>query len=104
MATAAAEPGGKARGGASIREPGDWPFARSSPDRGEDPEEEVSMDRVAGKATLPIWLALVALTLFAVLFDNGALLAPFLGEAAGTNNYLHELFHDGRHVLGTPCH
>ena len=62
------------------------------------------MDRVAGKAALPIWMALIALTLFAVLLDNGALLVPFLGEAAGANNYLHELFHDGRHVLGTPCH
>jgi hypothetical protein len=62
------------------------------------------MDRVAGKATVPIWLALIALTLFAVLFDNGALLTPLLGEVAGANNYLHELFHDGRHVLGTPCH
>ena len=74
------------------------------PDRGEDPEKEVSMDRVAGKASLPIWLALIALALFAVLFDNGVLLSPLLGEAAGTQNYLHELFHDGRHVLGTPCH
>jgi Probable cobalt transporter subunit (CbtB) len=91
-------------GGAEIREPGDWPFARHEPDRGEDPEEEVSMDRVAGKAYLPIWLALIALALFAVLFDNGVLLAPLLGEAAGTQNYLHEFFHDGRHVLGTPCH
>jgi hypothetical protein len=62
------------------------------------------MDSVAGKASLPVWLALIALTLFAVLFDNGALLAPLLGEAAVTHNYLHELFHDGRHVLGTPCH
>ncbi len=62
------------------------------------------MDRVAGKATPPIWLALISLTIFAVLFDNGALLAPLLGEAAGTHNYLHELFHDGRHVLGAPCH
>jgi hypothetical protein len=62
------------------------------------------MDSVVGKASLSAWLALIALTLFAVLFDNGALLAPLLGEAAGTHNYLHELFHDGRHVLGTPCH
>jgi Probable cobalt transporter subunit (CbtB) len=90
------------RGEASIREPGDWPAARHEPDRGEDPEEEVSMDRVAGKASLPIWLALIALALFAVLFDNGLLLAPLFGEAAP--NYLHELFHDGRHVLGAPCH
>lgn len=49
-------------------------------------------------------LAFVFLAMFAVLFDNGALLAPFLGEAAGTQNYLHALFHDGRHVLGAPCH
>jgi hypothetical protein len=62
------------------------------------------MDSVVGKASLSAWLALIALTLFAVLFDNGALLAPLLGDAAGTHNYLHELFHDGRHVLGTPCH
>jgi hypothetical protein len=67
------------------------------------------MDRVAGKEYLPIWLALIAFALiafalFAVLFDNGMLLTPLLGEAAGTQNYLHELFHDGRHVLGTPCH
>ena len=62
------------------------------------------MDRVAGKASLPIWLVLIALALFAVLFDKGVLLVPLLGEVAGTQNYLHELFHDGRHVLGTPCH
>ena len=41
-ATAAAKPGGKAKGGAQIREPGDWPAARYAPDRGEDPEKEVS--------------------------------------------------------------
>ena len=49
-------------------------------------------------------LALVALALFAVLFDNGALLAPLLGDVSHAANYLHELFHDGRHLLGTPCH
>ena len=64
------------------------------------------MDRTLGRSllTLPFVLAFVLLAIFAVLFDNGALLAPLLGEAAGTQNYLHELFHDGRHVLGTPCH
>ncbi|HSK99790.1 MAG TPA: CbtB-domain containing protein [Rubrobacteraceae bacterium] len=62
------------------------------------------MDRIAGKAPIPISLALVFFVLFAVLFDNGALLTPVLGEAAGSVNYLHELFHDGRHLLGTPCH
>ena len=58
------------------------------------------------RAAVPIAgsLALILLAIFATLFDNGILLAPFLGEASGTQNYLHELFHDGRHVLGTPCH
>ncbi len=49
-------------------------------------------------------MALVLLTMFAMLFDNGALLTPLLGDAAHTQNYLHALFHDGRHVLGAPCH
>ncbi len=49
-------------------------------------------------------LAIFALAIFAVLFDNGALLAPFLGDVSHAANYMHELFHDGRHLLGTPCH
>jgi len=27
-----------------------------------------------------------------------------LGKATAANNYLHEFFHDGRHLLGLPCH
>lgn len=57
---------------------------------------------------LPVWslgiVALILLTAFAVLFDNGALLTPFIGEAATANNYLHAFFHDGRHLLAVPCH
>ena len=49
-------------------------------------------------------LLLVLVAMFAVLFDNGALLAPFIGDASYAANYMHELFHDGRHLLGTPCH
>ncbi len=64
------------------------------------------MYRALGRPNL--WLlpalALVLLAIFAVLFDNGALLAPLLGEAAGKANYLHEFFHDGRHLLGVPGH
>ncbi len=64
------------------------------------------MDKVPGKDFLLSWavLSLILLTLFAVLFDNGALLTPLLGDAAQAQNYLHELFHDGRHLLGAPCH
>ena len=64
------------------------------------------MDRTLDNThlTLPLVLAFVALALFAVLFDNGTLLAPLLGDTSYAANYLHELFHDGRHLLGAPCH
>ena len=64
----------------------------------------------AGPEAAPLprwtWLALALLTaiVFAVGFDQGQLLRPLLGRAAATSNYLHELFHDGRHLLGFPCH
>jgi putative cobalt transporter subunit CbtB len=58
--------------------------------------------------TLPGWtwlaLALLAVMVFAVGYDQGQLLRPVLGRAAVAGNYLHELFHDGRHLLGFPCH
>lgn len=45
------------------------------------------------------WLvALVALfVIYAVMLENGAVLA----DGA---RFLHEAFHDGRHLLGVPCH
>ena len=100
-------------GRAEIREPGDWPSARRKPDRGEDPEEEVSMERNSlgrqiSLGELPLWswlaLALLLVALFLLLSASGALLAPLLGQAAGTADYLHEFAHDGRHLLGVPCH
>jgi hypothetical protein len=45
------------------------------------------------------WLLAVPLLLlvaYLVLMDNGAI--------SQTSNYLHELMHDGRHLLGVPCH
>lgn len=55
---------------------------------------------------LRTWLAvgLLTLLLVAVGYEQGALLRLALGGVAETNNYLHELFHDGRHLLGFPCH
>ncbi|AHY46092.1 Hypothetical Protein RradSPS_0809 [Rubrobacter radiotolerans] len=52
------------------------------------------------------WISagVVALILFVVLYDNGALFAPLVGESAYTQNYLHEFFHDARHLLGVPGH
>jgi hypothetical protein len=62
----------------------------------------------SGAQRIPLWgwlvfPALVAIV-FAVGFDQGLLLHSVLGKAASTNNYLHEFFHDGRHLLGFPCH
>lgn len=53
-------------------------------------------------AVLTAVLALLAL--YAVFLDQGRLLSPVLGKAAVTANYLHEFAHDGRHLLGAPCH
>ncbi|WP_113701305.1 CbtB domain-containing protein [Nonomuraea lactucae] len=63
------------------------------------------MSGLSTPSTLPLprlrpWLMLgVPVLLFIaylVLMDNGAV------SQAGT--YLHELMHDGRHLLGVPCH
>ena len=35
---------------------------------------------------------------------SGDLLVPLLGHSARVANYLHEFAHDGRHLLGVPCH
>ena len=39
---------------------------------------------------------LALLTLYLVGFDQGAL--------SRSGMYMHELMHDGRHLLGLPCH
>ncbi len=40
--------------------------------------------------------ALLMLTIYLVAYDQGA-----ISQAGST---LHELLHDGRHLLGVPCH
>lgn len=53
---------------------------------------------------LPRWLwpaaGLAAVTLWLVTFEGGALSEAVSGSAS----FLHEAFHDGRHLLGMPCH
>ena len=69
------------------------------------------MEKILGRSdcpVLPLWslltLALLLLALFLLLSASGDLLAPLLGRAAGPFDYLHEFAHDGRHLLGVPCH
>lgn len=42
--------------------------------------------------------------LYLVLFDQGASLQALTEGTAVQPSYLHELFHDGRHLAGVPCH
>jgi Probable cobalt transporter subunit (CbtB) len=48
-----------------------------------------------------LWIALIVtaallLVAYLVAFDQGAV--------SQSGMYLHELMHDGRHLLGVPCH
>ncbi|MDP9478733.1 MAG: CbtB-domain containing protein [Actinomycetota bacterium] len=57
---------------------------------------------------IPLWSWLTAVLFLAALFlllsASGELLAPLLGQAAMATDYVHELAHDGRHLLAVPCH
>ncbi|HKY69086.1 MAG TPA: CbtB-domain containing protein [Acidimicrobiales bacterium] len=56
-------------------------------------------------APIPGWalvalLAVAALTLWLVTFDNGQITSVL----SRGDLFIHEFFHDGRHLLGVPCH
>ena len=76
------------------------------------PDHTLSSAARAGGASGPALAGTVALgavvlallALYAVFLDQGQLLSPVLGNVAATANYLHEFAHDGRHLLGAPCH
>ena len=65
-----------------------------------------TINAVARTATvrLPNWawmaMALALGLLYTVTLDNGLLSS----QVSTSSMYLHELFHDGRHLLGVPCH
>lgn len=42
--------------------------------------------------------------LFLLAFDQGQALSTLLGDTAYQKNFLHEFFHDGRHLFGFACH
>ncbi len=60
---------------------------------------EDNLPLVPARVPLRTWmvLALALLVAYLVTLDNGAVLS----SSAAT---VHELFHDGRHFLGVPCH
>ena len=70
--------------------------------------ERDSLERRISLGEVPLWSWLVAALLLAALFilllATGELLVPLIGQAAMVTDYLHEFAHDGRHLLGVPCH
>lgn len=60
----------------------------------------------SGARTAPIprsgflLLALAVALLWLVTFEGGPV-SSAIGQAG---SFLHELFHDGRHLIGVPCH
>ena len=58
---------------------------------------ETTIERIAIPAWAWLVLALALATVYALTMENGATLQ------AGAS-YLHEFFHDARHMLGVPCH
>lgn len=65
----------------------------------------VGVWQIVARWILSALLVVVGLFLvYLVLFDQGALLQAVTGGNAVQPSYLHELFHDGRHLAGVPCH
>lgn len=66
-----------------------------------------NVDRVEGqRLAAPALGALIfaLFVLYAVAFDQGALVAPLTDAMREQGGVLHEVFHDARHLLGVPCH
>lgn len=58
------------------------------------PDASIDSTRLAYIAAAIVLLAVLAL--YVVGFDQGAI--------SRTGMYMHELMHDGRHLMGLPCH
>ena len=49
-------------------------------------------------------LAVGAILFYLVMRDQGQISDLLLGSGVTSASYFHELFHDGRHLGGVPCH
>ena len=59
--------------------------------------DQIQVESVHVPAWAWAFLLLAALGIYVLSLDNGAVLGSLAHQA-------HELFHDGRHFLGVPCH
>jgi hypothetical protein len=62
------------------------------------------MDPAANVQPLPLRQLLPALLLGLLLLLMIYLVQYDQGALSQTGSFLHELMHDGRHLLGVPCH
>jgi hypothetical protein len=62
-------------------------------------EPEVVVAPIPGWALAGL-LIVAVLALWLVTFDNGQLTSWLSHQ----NMFFHEFFHDGRHLIGVPCH
>jgi Probable cobalt transporter subunit (CbtB) len=90
--------------GEGSHDPGARTLARREAPTGTHDPEEVRMNEAAAEEPIPLrhlvpWLAL-AIVLLAVLW----LVGMDQGQLSQTGNLAHEFAHDGRHLLGVPCH
>jgi hypothetical protein len=61
------------------------------------PAEQVALP--VPRWALPTFV--IATLLFWLVAMEGGMVSQAMGQ---TGSFLHELFHDGRHLLGVPCH
>lgn len=62
------------------------------------------MEGTRERAVPGLMIAAGVALLFLLAFDQGQALSAILGDSAYTKNYLHEFFHDGRHLFAFACH
>ncbi|MGB3370140.1 MAG: CbtB domain-containing protein [Rhodococcus sp. (in: high G+C Gram-positive bacteria)] len=57
---------------------------------------DTGLQKIAASTLIVATVLLAILTLYLVGFDQGAI--------SRSGMLLHELMHDGRHLMGVPCH
>ncbi len=66
-----------------------------------------SAETVPQSVAVPRWvwglLVLLVLVVYAVGYDQGFIMDAVLNKLSAPE-WVHEFFHDGRHMLGFPCH
>lgn len=66
--------------------------------------DEIEINASRSGISLPVWawiLAAAAVMVFWAVMMEAGVASAAVGRSGP---FLHELFHDGRHLIGVPCH